>query len=280
VGYKNKRLTEPSPQPAVEAIHHVELYVSDHVESSRFFTTVLGFQALGTLAAPGEVDRTSVALQRDDVCVLLTAPLCATSEVAEHIRLHGDRIKNIAFSVNDVDELFMRATAADARPIRRPCRWGTVREGLRVSCIGTCGDLEHSLIGRHDLGLPRLPGLQRSGPDAPRRAAPAAPTEVGIALPPGQLERWVAFYVSALGFREVPGEPDCESGWQRSTTLTTSNRRVRLALRETMPGIRVPSIARDAPRARGRLCFEVTETGARPPWGAPGTSRSNGIPHA
>src|SRR5262245_29747911 len=120
----------PNGRPHVEAVHHVEIYVTNTCQAAHFYRTVLGFHMVGSLDAPG-ADRSSLLLQRGSVRLLLTAPLTPASEVAEHIRVHGEGIKDIALTVQHVDELFETATACGAKPIQRPTQEDAGRGAAR-----------------------------------------------------------------------------------------------------------------------------------------------------
>ena len=225
----------------VHGIHHVEIYVANTHQAAHFYRSVLGFHIVGTCSADAErPDRTTIAVEREDVRLLLTAPLTAASPVAEHIRLHGEGVKDVAFFVRDVDELFDRATARGARPLQPPSTSGRGGLPVRTACIGACGDLVHSLFSRQPERRAFVPGLVSASRDAPvPDTALEAIDHVALALKAGELDSWVEFYTTALGFEETHQEQvSTEYSAMRSKVVATPNGAVRFPLLEPAPGRR------------------------------------------
>lgn len=231
----------PHPDAAVagvRGIHHLEMYVSDARRAAGFYRTVLGFEAidLDGRVAPS-ADRTTVAMQRGRVRLLLTAPATSDGEVAEHIRRHGDGIKDIAFVVDDVDALFERATARGARPLHAPSTLLGETGSARFAIIGVCGDVAHSLYDRAPAPS------RRTSSRPPLDTALDGIDHVAFALEAGELDRWVEFYVSALGFEETHQEQvSTEYSAMRSKVVATTNGAVRFPLMEPAPGKRQSQI--------------------------------------
>jgi 4-hydroxyphenylpyruvate dioxygenase len=230
---------------AVQGIHHVEMYVANDHQASHFYRTVLGFTTLGRVPREnGHADRRTTAIQRGDVRVLLTAPLTASCEVAEHLRVHGEGIKDIAFSVSDVDAVFERAVARGAAPLMPPDFRMIGGPSSRIARIGTCGDLVHSLIGPAAPGTPWCHAVSEYPSDGvvPDTAIDGV-DHVALALAAGELDRWTEFYVSALGFAETHQEQvSTEYSAMRSKVVCSPNGAVRLPMMEPASGRRKSQI--------------------------------------
>jgi 4-hydroxyphenylpyruvate dioxygenase len=229
----------------VEGIHHVEFYVANNVETAQFYERVLGFDILGSVSGAAALsDRSSIAVQRADIRLLLTAPLTTSSRVARHLALHGEGIKDIALHVRDVDGAFEAATAAGAAAVSPPADDVIDRAAIRIAQIGTCGDLVHTLVSEPPSGRQWVSGVagdQRRG-NGPDTAVDAI-DHIALALPAGDLDRWVDFYVDGLGFRDTHQEQvSTEFSAMRSRVVQSRNGAVRFPMMEPAPGKRISQI--------------------------------------
>jgi len=222
-------------ESAIEGIHHIEAYVSNSYQASHFYRSALGFQVIGTAAISGGLtDRSTLAMQRGGFRLLLTAPHTSSSPVSEHIHVHGEGIKDIAFSVSNVDATFHVAVSRGARPLMDPLTHEDRNGIIRKACIGACGDLVHTIIDHSNYTGPMLPGYVR--PEASAIAPDTALDgidHIALALDIDQLDRWVEFYVSALGYHETfQADISTEYSAMRSKVVETSNGVVRFPMME------------------------------------------------
>ena len=101
----------------LDGIDHVEFWVGNARAFAGFLAAAFGFDIVAH-AGPetGERDRQRWMLQQGDIRFLVTGALGPESPVAEHVRSHGDGVRDIAFLVTDVD--------AHARSVRGQGRMG------------------------------------------------------------------------------------------------------------------------------------------------------------
>src|SRR5258708_35735693 len=93
------------------------------LQASNFCRSVLGFQATKTHESiKPSCHESSIALTCGSTRFVLTAPPSPSSAVAEHIRVHGDGVKDVALAVDNVDEFFRPATQLRAHVIVSPER--------------------------------------------------------------------------------------------------------------------------------------------------------------
>jgi 4-hydroxyphenylpyruvate dioxygenase len=231
----------PRSGAEVESIHHVELYVSNSHQAAHFYRTALGFEIVGRLDSAGpSADRTSVAIRQGAIRLLLTAPLNASSGVAEHLRVHGEGIKDIAFSVSDVDAAFARAVDAGARLVRAPANEAIGSGRVRTARIASCGVLEHTLT-IDDTAEPWSPWAGAGAQDA--IAGLESIDHIALAVSAGELDAWVAFYLSAFGFKESHQEDvSTEYTAMRSKVVQSPNAAVRFPMMAPAPGRRKSQI--------------------------------------
>jgi len=228
---------------SVVGIDYVELYVSEIDRTAQFFESALGLHKAVTFSHwdHGD-DRRSIALERNEVRLVLTAPRSASSSVAEHLQMHGEGVKDVAFAVTEPDELFERAIHHGARAIAIPTTEETLGGPIRTACIGVYGDVVHSLIRRSSDRVPFPEVVGANGSSIPDTAIEGL-DHLAIALNVGELDRWVTFYVELLGFRETyQQQVDTEFSAMRSKVVQSENGAVRFVMMEAAPGKRKSQI--------------------------------------
>src|ERR1044071_4638327 len=84
----------------INNIDYVEFYVGNASQAAHFYRMAFGFTPIAfSSLETGERDRTSFVLQQNNVTLIFTSALSPDSSVAEHVRVHGDSGKAIAFNV-------------------------------------------------------------------------------------------------------------------------------------------------------------------------------------
>src|ERR1700678_4837415 len=119
-------LTQHEQQTTQDALQlngtdYLELYVGNARQASYFYRVAMGFH-LVAYAGPetGRRDRASYVLQQGKIRLVLTTPLKPDNEVAEHIRLHGDGVRDIALWVDDARLAWKETTRRGARSVEEP----------------------------------------------------------------------------------------------------------------------------------------------------------------
>src|SRR5215470_1638250 len=76
---------------------YVEFYVGNARQAAHYYRTAFGFR-LAAYRGPetGTRDRASYVLVQDKIRFVLTTPLGADSPLADHVRKHGDGVRDIA----------------------------------------------------------------------------------------------------------------------------------------------------------------------------------------
>src|SRR5512144_3281565 len=83
-------------------------------------------------------DRTSYVIRQNDITLVVTGALSPDSEIAEHVKAHGDGVHDIAFAVDDATSAWRETTSRGARSVREPLGLDGGEDGtLRVSSVGT-----------------------------------------------------------------------------------------------------------------------------------------------
>jgi 4-hydroxyphenylpyruvate dioxygenase len=189
---------------SLKGIDYIELYVGNAHQAAHFYRTAFGFLPVAYAGLEtGERDRASLVMEQGQIRFILTAATSPESQVAEHVWLHGDGIKDIAFAVDDARQAFAIAVNRGATPVMEPSTFEDQDGRLIKATIAACGHTVHSFIQRD--GSPRtlLPQYR----EIPK-AAPALSTglklidHVAISVEKGALDRWIDFYKNVLDFRQ------------------------------------------------------------------------------
>ena len=208
----------------LKKIHHVEFYVGNAKQAEFFYRRAFGFsRAAYSGLETGNRETTSYLLRQNRVNFVLTTPLLPEHPAAEHIKQHGDGVRDIAFQVEDSDHAFNEAVRRGATPVSEPRDLTDDGGTVRHAAIATYGDTIHSFysyLSERDLakssngnGNPKSqipnPKYKYSGAFLPGFVEQLVPgQDVGIQLVDhivgnvelGKMNYWCDFYRDVLGF--------------------------------------------------------------------------------
>ncbi len=189
----------------LNGIDYIELYVGNARQAAHFYRTAFGFTPVAYAGLEtGVRDRASYVLEQRKIRLVLTAPLGPEGPIAEHVRLHGDGVKDIALAVDDAREAFDVAVSHGATPVLEP----TVLEGQKGSLVKATiqayGDTVHTFVERHHYHGAFAPSYHAiKDPPAVESSGLAAIDHVVGNVELGQMDAWVDFYSRVLGFRQL-----------------------------------------------------------------------------
>src|SRR5205085_8143402 len=88
----------------------------------------------------GTRDRTSYVVQQDKIRFVLTTPLSPDGPIADHIKLHGDGVREIALWVDDAESAYIETTKRGARGALEPQVLEDEHGKVRIPAIAAYGD--------------------------------------------------------------------------------------------------------------------------------------------
>ncbi len=236
--------------PKLGGIDHLEWWVGNARAFAAFLASAFGFEPVAH-AGPetGRRDRVSYLLRQGDVRFLVTGGLTPESPVAEHVRRHGDGIRDIAFIVDDVDRAYDAALARGATSFRAPADDvdETGHGVIRHAAIATYGETVHTFLDRSRYTGPFAPQFEGS----PLRAPVGPPVGVeridhvvaNVEL--GTLDEWVGYYERVLGFDQLVHFSDEAISTEYSALMSTvvwNHDRIVLPINEPAEGRRKSQI--------------------------------------
>src|ERR1700729_2450312 len=159
--------TQILPTPAdttdtfpINGTDFVEFYVGNAKQASIFYRTTFGFQLVAYRGPEtGTRDRASYVLEQGKVRLVLTTALRPDHPVAEHVRLHGDGVRDIALWVDDAESAYRETTRRGGRGVREPELLRDDQGEVRISAIEAYGDTIHSFVERRNYRGAFIPGL-------------------------------------------------------------------------------------------------------------------------
>ena len=210
--------------PRLRGIDHVEFWVGNARAFAGFLAAAFGFDIVAH-AGPetGERDRQRWMLQQGDIRFLVTGALGPDSPVAEHVRRHGDGVRDVAFLVDDVDAAYDGALARGATSMRAPADDTDEHGTIRHAAIATYGETVHTFLDRSGYQGPFAPRFEPSPLLRP------AGVDVGLRkidhivgnVEEGELERWVGYYQQVLGFDQLVHFTDDAISTEYSALMST-----------------------------------------------------------
>jgi 4-hydroxyphenylpyruvate dioxygenase len=213
-----------TPPPSLGGIDHVEWWVGNARAFTGFLASAFGFDIVG-YAGPetGRRDRVSHVLQQGDIRFLVTSALTPDSPIAEHVRVHGDGVRDVCFLVDDAEVAYDAALRRGALPERPPSVDTDEHGAIHHSAIRTYGDTVHTFLDRS-----RYQGSFAPGFIDARVATPGGPA-VGLEkfdhivgnVEKGKLEAWVQYYGDVLGFDKLVHFSDEDISTEYSALMST-----------------------------------------------------------
>lgn len=198
----------------LKKIHHVEFYVGNAKQAEFYYRKAFGFsRAAYSGLETGNRDTTSYVMRQSNISFVLTTPLHPDHPAAEHIKQHGDGVRDIAFYVDDADNAFSESVRRGAKPIVEPHDVSDENGTVRHAAIATYGDTIHSFISynsprggtdtngadRYSYVGPFLPGFVEQQVDGDPTGIMLVDHIVGnVEL--GKMNEWCDFYRDVLGF--------------------------------------------------------------------------------
>ncbi|MGC1380744.1 MAG: 4-hydroxyphenylpyruvate dioxygenase [Candidatus Baltobacteraceae bacterium] len=222
---------------------YVEFYVGNAKQAAHYYMSAFGFDQLA-YAGPetGVRDRVSYLLEQNKLRFVLTASLLPDDEVARHVALHGDGVKDVAILVEDVNAAFEMAVRGGARVILEPTTLEDAGGRLVKATIATYGDTVHSFIQRSGYNGIFAPGFVEA------RKRSTAAVKPGLLFLDhcvgnvgwGEMDAWGDFYARVFGFSQLVSFDDKDISTEytalRSKVMTDPRHQVKFPINEPAQG--------------------------------------------
>jgi 4-hydroxyphenylpyruvate dioxygenase len=187
--------TQTAGGPGYRGYDHITWYVGNAKQAAAYYTMRMGFWPVARRGLEtGSRHVASHVISNGGATFVLSSPLRTSSDLGEsiseeekylldemhnHLRQHGDAVKDVAFEVDDVRTVYNQAVAKGAIAVQAPKVLSDKDGEVVTAIIRTYGDTTHTLVERSRYHGTFLPGYQ---------AVPAPNDALSKLLPPVPLE--------------------------------------------------------------------------------------------
>jgi 4-hydroxyphenylpyruvate dioxygenase len=228
---------------------YVEFYVGNARQAAHYYRSAFGMQLIAYRGPEtGTRDRSSYMVQQGKIRFMLTTPLQPEGPVADHVRLHGDGVHEIALWVDDAASAYRETTKRGARGILEPTVFSDEHGEVKISAIAAYGDTIHSFIERKNYRGVFLPGFRAvEGEDTVARPVGLKHIDHMVGnVGWNQMNAWVDFYRDVMGFQLYQHFDDQDISTEYSAlmskVMSNGNGRVKFPINEPAEGKRKSQI--------------------------------------
>jgi 4-hydroxyphenylpyruvate dioxygenase len=228
---------------------YVEFYVGNARQAAYYYRAAFGMKLVAYKGPEtGTRDRASYLVQQDKIRFVLTTALSPDGEIADHVKLHGDGVHEIALWVDDAASAYRETTKRGARGVLEPTILKDEHGEVRISAIGAYGHTLHSFVERKNYRGVFLPGFRAvEGDDPVSRPVGLKYIDHMVAnVGWGQMNAWVGFYRDVMGFQLYQHFDDKDISTEYSAlmskVMSNGNGRVKFPINEPATGKRKSQI--------------------------------------
>lgn len=136
-------------------IEHVHFYVENAKTWRNWFVNILGFEVVDDYIISsfllnkqknGQLDTCTEVVKSGSIYFVLSSALSPTSTVAEFLQHHPPGVADIAFIVEDVEDVILRANAYGVRVLEPISHYQRDGIDFKLCKIAAWGSLSHTLI--------------------------------------------------------------------------------------------------------------------------------------
>ncbi|KAG0056235.1 hypothetical protein BGZ83_005967 [Gryganskiella cystojenkinii] len=230
-----------------EGFDHVEFWVGNAKQAASFYCTRFGFKEIAYRGLEtGHRDICSHVVRQDTITFVFNSPLNPNNKAfSDHLALHGDGVKDVAFTVDDVKTIYDRAIEKGAKSIRAPHEEKDEHGSVWLATIATYGDTEHTFVQRSGYKGLFLPGFV-----LPRSKDPLEEILPAVGLnyidhcvgnqPDGEMLQACEMYEQQLGFHRFWSVDDSQIHTEysalRSIVMADPTEKVKMPINEPASG--------------------------------------------
>ena len=222
---------------------HVEFWVGNARQSAHYYRSAFGMKLTGYSGPEtGVRDRTCYVLEQDKIRFVLSTALSPDHPIAEHVKLHGDGVRDIALSVDDAASAYRETVKRGARGVREPFTVKDDSGEVKMSSIAAYGDTIHTFVERRNYTGAFLPGYAAvAGPDIISRPTGLKYIDHMVGnVGWNQMNVWVRFYEDVMGFRlyQTFDDKDISTEYSAlmSKVMANGNGRIKFPINEPAEG--------------------------------------------
>jgi 4-hydroxyphenylpyruvate dioxygenase len=143
---------------------HITFWVGNAKQAASYYCSRLGFAPFAYKGLEtGNRDVASHAVKQNGIVFVFCSQLNPNEpkEFCEHLVKHGDGVKDVAFSVEDLDGIYKRAIEKGAKSVREPWEESDEFGTVRFAKVQTYGDTTHTFLDKANYKGWFLPGFAK-----------------------------------------------------------------------------------------------------------------------
>lgn len=242
-------------------VDHVRFFVGNAKQSAHFYAYAFGFQVdqISDLTT-GNRESAQYLLTQGNIRLILETPLSAAHPAASEMKLHGDGIKDIAFTVFDAERAWECAIKNGGHCAYEPRTTRDAGGTVTMAGIQTYGRVVHSFVSR--TGSYDLPKIKQGSILAPgfRKVEGYGLNAFNLKHPCGlkfvdhcvgnvelgKMNEWVKWYEDVMGFKMFKHFDDKDIGTDfsalMSKVMASGNQLIKMPINEPAEGKRKSQI--------------------------------------
>ncbi|KAJ1846794.1 hypothetical protein LPJ70_001857 [Coemansia sp. RSA 2708] len=242
------------PTVNYEAFHHITFWVGNAKQAASYYITHFGFHYVGYQGLEtGHREMATHAVGNGELVFLFQSALRpGNDEMANFLGLHGDGVKNVAFTVDDAQECYRLAVDRGATGVREPWTESDKDGEVTMATIRVYGDTDHTFVQKHSYNGRFLPGFVTPAYDFTALTAALPPVPVEFIdhcvsnQPENQMVEITERYEKMLGFHRFWSVDDKDISTEysslRSIVMAEWNEKVKMPINEPAKGLRKSQI--------------------------------------
>lgn len=201
---KSHAIEKESDFLKLKAVDHVEFWVGN-AKQAAFFWKNLGFKPVAYSGLEtGNRRYASWIVEQNKIRFALNTPYNPHDSMAVHAMMHGDSVKTIALTVDDVEEAWRATTERGGKSIEQPVEHKDANGIVRTAAIQCFGETLMRFVERNDYSGAFMPGYEAL-PDDPtvQSTGLAAIDHIVGNVELGKMNYWANWFHEVLGFKQI-----------------------------------------------------------------------------
>lgn len=147
-----------------EGFDHVTLWVGNAKQAAMWYIAQYGFKPVAYRGLEtGHRDVVSHVVRLNKIVFILQSPLTpGVKEMHDHLAMHGDGVRDVAFSVDDARGIYNKAVSRGAKSVREPWEETDEHGTVVMATVQTYGDTVHTFVQRNGYKGEFLPNYKES----------------------------------------------------------------------------------------------------------------------
>jgi 4-hydroxyphenylpyruvate dioxygenase len=228
----------------IEGWDHVEFYVGNAKQSSFFYQYGMGFRLIAYSGLEtGNKEKASYVLEQGKIKIVLSTPLQPDNNISEHIKKHGDGVRDIALTVKDAAGAYRETTKRGAKSVMEPTEFKDEHGTVIKSAIQTYGDTIHSFVERKNYNGVFMPGYADASAKSIKGVRDTGLRSIdhivgNVEL--GKMNHWMKFYEDKMGFKQLMSFDDKDISTEytalMSKVMQNGSGKIKFPINEPAPG--------------------------------------------